>query len=117
MALFISIGITSLFSGCTNDFWHFQCKWTSNDPYIEFEYGGGSGTMVIDGISYKFLAGQSNDFTWVELYVKNSNESEHKTLFEATTNLRDGKLYLTVTVDNISDYVGKTIVFEQVPLE
>lgn len=38
-------------------------------------------------------------------------------IWKADTEEKDGKLYLTVTEDNISNYVGKTIVLEFKPYE
>ena len=39
------------------------------------------------------------------------------TFMEAKCELKDGKLYLTVVVDNISDYEGKTIELIQIPYD
>ena len=78
--------------------------------------------MEIGGKVYDLGLAYANDGTSItmddpELFdeVNNSDEEltkeaiENITIWQADTVVKDGKLYLTVTKDNISDYEGKTI--------
>jgi hypothetical protein len=71
--------------------------------------------MTIDDIKYEFYTAQSNNATYICFYeneTSSKNDSE-KLLWKADTKMKDGKLYLTITLDNISNYEGKTIVLSQ----
>ncbi|MGN1372577.1 MAG: hypothetical protein ACI4VK_00860 [Candidatus Coproplasma sp.] len=67
--------------------------------------------MTIDNVEYEFQTAQANNAIDITLYIE--KDGLHQVLWEADTVLKDGKLYLTVTQDNISDYEGKTIILLQ----
>jgi hypothetical protein len=101
--------------GCQKYYWDYDCNWVSDEPSIELYKGCGSGQMTIDDIKYEFYTAQSNNATYICFYeneTSSKNDSE-KLLWKADTKMKDGKLYLTITLDNISNYEGKTIVLSQ----
>jgi len=80
--------------------------------------------MIIDGTAHQLHLGYAHDGTYIKIYDKDVREQLERDengyiidldaalLWKADTEEKDGKLYLTVTEDNISNYVGKTIVLE-----
>ena len=98
-------------------------------PFIELNCPRMCGTMIIDGTTYQLHLSYSNNGTKIWLrdadILSQSETDEYGYLldydkaliWEADTKEENGKLYLTVTEDNISDYVGKTIVLEFQPYE
>lgn len=75
--------------------------------------------MTIDDVEYEFVTAQSNNATYIEFYEKDpSCENDlGKLLWKADTELKNGNLYLTVTIDMISDYEGQTIILSQCSVE
>ena len=71
--------------------------------------------MVIDGIAYDFITAQANDATDITFLNDSSSiqDESDRVIWVANTVLKDEKLYLTITLDNISDYCGKTVVLLQ----
>lgn len=90
----------------------YDCEWVSDDPEIVLNNGCGSGKMIIDGVKYNFSTFMSNNATYIGFYI-----GDHEDLWVADTKLKKGKLYLTVTKDTISNYLGKTIVLYQRPVQ
>ncbi len=60
--------------------------------------------MRIAGIDYEFYTYISNDARYIG-FCSNAKE----VLWEADTHFKDDCLYLTVTIDNISNYKGQVI--------
>ena len=99
----------------------------SVDPFIELNCVDNSGTLVIDDVSYEldlafdpqgrdiliFYAGDENQPQWET--IRDDDRYGDKLIWQADTEEKNGKLYLTVTKDNISNYEGKTIVLEFEP--
>ena len=90
--------------GCKKYYWDYDCYWISEEPQITLNKGCGDGKMKIADVVYEFYTYISNDATYIGFC--NSNE---EVLWEADTNFKDDCLYLTITIDNISNYEGKVI--------
>ena len=71
--------------------------------------------MTINDVEYEFYTAQSNNATYIIFYEQSFDLENglEKLLWKADTELIDEKLYLTITIDNISDFEGKTIVLLQ----
>ena len=91
---------------CREYYWDYDGYWIAEQPQITLDKGCGKGVMQIDGTRYEFDTYRSNNATYIGFYV-----GEHDVLWEADTKLQGDCLYLTVTVDNISNYEGQTITF------
>lgn len=120
LILLILAYIVIMVNVCNREYyWNYECDWVSDNPEIEIYYGCGEGRMVIDGVEYVFNTSRSNNATDIEFYepAPEMGITEEKVFWKADTKLKDGKLHLTVTVDKISDYLGKTIVLSQRPIE
>ena len=98
----------SQLTACGKRYWEYDSDWVSKTPLIVLRSGGGSGYMIIDDIEYRFNTWQSNDAKEITFCDENN-----AVIWQADTALKKDKLYLTVTVDNISDYQGATIVLTQ----
>lgn len=111
------IGCSVWLTGCQNYYWDHDCCWVSNEPKVELFQGCGSGRMTIDDEEYEFYTAQSNNATYIEFYEKDTDTENDlgKLLWKADTELKNGKLYLTITIDTISDYEGQTIILDQYP--
>lgn len=97
--------------GCRKYYWDYNCSWVCDEPQVELYEACGNGRMVIDDFEYNFCTAQANNATDITFYIE--KDGQHKVLWEADTVLKDGKLYLTITQDNISNYQGKTIILLQ----
>lgn len=98
-----------LLTACQKYYWDYECDWVSESPLIVLRRGGcGNGYMIIDGIEYQFNTWQSNDAKEITFCDENNN-----VIWQADTTLKKDKLFLTVTIDNISNYQGKTIELTQ----
>ncbi len=96
--------------GCRKYYWDYDCYWISEDPQIVLDKGCGSGKMKIDDVLYEFYTYVSNNATYIGFYTVENDNFESKTyLWKADTDFKDDCLYLTITIDNISDYEGKVI--------
>ena len=74
--------------------------------------------LNIDGVRYDTPTGVKYDGTGIFFYDNTKDISDESAiLWEAKCELKDGKLYLTIVVDNISDYEGKTIELIQIPYD
>jgi hypothetical protein len=114
--IFFSVVAYSLYLvGCQKYYWDYDCNWVSEEPSIELYKGCGNGQMTINDVKYEFYTAQSNNATHIDFYEKetNSNNNFEKLLWQADTKMKDGKLYLTITLDNISNLEGKTIILSQ----
>ena len=104
-------------------FFEYEGVWYSEEPFIELNCAYHNGKIKLNGIEYLSCLGYANDGVYVEMYNQNlvdqieqdengnylSDITDDMLLWQADTVVKDGKLYLTVTKDNISDYEGKTI--------
>lgn len=115
LAMLCTAGCSVGLVGCQKYYWEYDCCWVSEEPKVELNKGCGSGLMTIDNVEYEFYTAQSNNATYIIFYEKDKSLENDlgKLIWKANTVLKDGKLYLTITIDNISDFVGKTIVFLQ----
>ena len=122
--------VASCISGCRGSYYfNNNGTYICEDPYIEFVFPDSSGAMCIDGVTYHLNLGYSNNGT--EIFLDNqllldqaglgnsgyNIHSDQALIWRADTEEKNGKLYLTVTKDNVSDYEGKTIVLEFEPNE
>lgn len=111
---FVAACLTIFLAGCNRYYWDYDCSWICENPHIELYQGCGSGQMVIVGEQYDFFTVQANDATEIDFFLVQEDESaEQKLLWRANTVLKDGKLYLTITEDAITNFEGKTLAFEQ----
>ena len=117
--LLCMIGCSVWLTGCQNYYWDYDCRWVSDVPKVELYQGCGSGRMIIDEVEYEFVTAQSNNATYIEFYEKDPSFENDvgKLLWKADTKLKNGKLYLTIATDNISDYEEQTIILRQRPVE
>lgn len=101
--------------GCQKKYWDYDCCWVLDEPKVELYQGCGSGRMTINDVEYEFYTAQSNNATYIIFYEQSFDLENglEKLLWKADTELIDEKLYLTITIDNISDFEGKTIVLLQ----
>ena len=97
--------------------------WYSEVPFIELNCAYYKGNMILDGVKYRLCLSYANDGSYIEIDDQSlvnqiekdengnylSGITEDMLLWQADTVVKEGKLYLTVTKDNISDYEGKTI--------
>ena len=117
----ILLVVLSMCTGCkklTKVFWQYDCVWYSEEPYIYLMANDRHAVLNIDGVGYDAAAGVKYDGTGIFFYDNSMNICDESTLlWEAKCELKDGKLYLTVVVDNISDYEGKTIELIQIPYD
>lgn len=115
LALFAACCCISGLAGCQKYYWDYDCSWVCDNPQIELYQGCGRGRMVIDGIAYGFITAQANDATDITFLSDSSSiqDESDRVIWVADTVLKDEKLYLTITLDNISDYCGKTVVLLQ----
>lgn len=114
LLIFISI---LLLTSCTwqKRYFDYDCIWYSEDPYIKFCTSPMEGIIVLDEIKYDANLSYANDGTSIEFYVDNIDGEF--TIWEADTVVKKGVLYMTVTLDNVSNYLGETIELVQMPVE
>ncbi len=135
---FIGMGIT----GCAKSYSDYDCVWTSEDGCIQIDSDTGISIINITGVDQSRRIDALSDSGQLYLYFTyysdisteassaigtekldeastsyNEDDSEcyGSTIWEADSYIRNGKLYLTVVKDYISDWEGKTIVLEQKP--
>ena len=128
--LFAVIILLGTFTACRGEyFFDNNGIYYSEDPFIEIDCANNRGTMIVDEITYHLSFGYANNGIYIKIYDEDvrqqldRNENGHligtdsALIWKADTKEKNGKLYLTVTEDNISNYVGKTIVLEFIPNE
>ncbi len=117
----ILLVVLSMCTGCKNltkVFWQYDCVWYSEKPYIYMPANDRNAVLNIDGVRYDTPTGVKYDGTGIFFYDNTKDISDESAiLWEAKCELKDGKLYLTIVVDNISDYEGKTIELIQIPYD
>ena len=102
----------------TKVFWQYDCVWYSEQPYIYMPANDNCAILNIDGVEYDAATGVKYNGTGIFFYDSSMDTNdENSLLWEAKCELKDGKLYLTIVVDNISDYEGKTIELVQIPYD
>lgn len=111
-----ALACLAVFGGCRGPrvrYWDYPGSWVCQDPQIELYEGCGSGKMILDQVEIEFFTAQANDATDITFFETSAfeEEGEQKVIWVADTELKDGKLYLTVTEDHLSDFEGKTLVF------
>ena len=120
--------IACYFVAChTNHYFNSEGVYYSENPRIELIFPEKCGMLELEGTTYELSMGFSNDGTYLNLYDKillsqaerdvqgHLLDADAGLLWKTDTVVKSGKLYLTVTKDNISDYEGKTIVLEFKP--
>lgn len=134
----ISTGIT----GCGKKISDYDCMWISEDNCIQIDSVTGITILNIAGVDQSRridAISDSGETDWYFTYYSdistevsseigtekldeastsyNEDDSEcyGSTIWEADSYIRNGKLYLTVVKDYVSDWEGKTIVLEQKP--
>lgn len=102
-------------SGCGKEFWEYECIWYSEDPYVHIETQGHDAIIELDGVIYDITTGWENDGTGITFYSKSIDEgrTEASIIWVSECKVKEGKLYLTIVEDRISDMEGKTIILEQ----
>ena len=124
-ALIALFSICFAFGGCIfscNEYYYdYHVIWYCDDPYIVFQGDRYYGFMELDGKNYMLdiasMAHGSTIYFYDESKMENGAIREEFLIWEADTEIKDGQLFLTILKDNISDYEGKTIVFNQRPVE
>jgi len=120
----------TLLSAC-NKIYYFEKSgiYISQSPYMELDCVKGTGTMIIGDVSYPLDLAFDSAGGHILIFCEENADAEildtireddvygEALIWKANTKEKNGKLYLTVTKDNISDYVGKTIVLEFQPYE
>ena len=100
-------------------YFEYHVIWYSDDPFIEFvgdRHRGGK--MILDGKEYIVHMTWANDGTDIMIYDGDQEEATPETLiWKADTKVKKGQLIFVVTIDNVSNYDGKTIVLNQRPIE
>ena len=119
IGLIISIILGILCTGCkklSKSYWNYDGVWYSENPYIYMPTGTNLIKIEVDGIRYDVATREEPDGTGMIFldYSKYKN-GEEVILWQVGCNLKNDKLYLTIIVDNISDYQGKTIELIQIP--
>lgn len=111
----ISIAVSAmLISACylgKKRYYEYEVTWYCDQPYIEFvanRHDGGK--MVIDGKSYNTNMAWGNNGTSIIVF---DADKDDYIIWEADTKIKDGKLIFSITVDNVSDYIGQTITLNQ----
>lgn len=130
-------------TGCVKRYSDYDCVWTSEDGCIQIDSTGKS-ILNIDGVDQSrridALSDSGQTYLYFTYYSDSSTESSSaigteemsdtsgsineddsesygSTIWEATAYIRNGKLYLTIVKDYVSDWEGKTIVLEPKPRE
>lgn len=104
----------------TEHFYDFHVVWYCDDPYIEFVGDERVGQMSLDGVEYDIDVAsvpREAGFVIYKLEPDQEGVSEDDTIWEGTAEVKDGRLYLTIEKDYISNYEGKTIVLKQRSIE
>ena len=122
IGLIVSIILGMLLcAGCKNlkkVYWDYDCVWYSETPYIYMPAGTSALILEVDGVRYDVTTGKRPDGTGISFYDNSKGlNDENSLLWETECKLKDDKLYLTIIIDNISDYQGKTIELVQIPYD
>lgn len=103
-----------LLSACAKKFWEYDCSWVSEEPYIYITQDHDDAKIQINGQVCEVNTAWKNDGTGIYFYEKNAKKDETEdVLWETKTEIKSGRMYLTIVKDNVSDYEGKTFVLEQ----
>lgn len=114
VVLFTCVGCKKL----SKSYWDYDCVWYSETPYIYMPTGTNAMVLEVDGVRYDVTTGERPDGTGISFYDNSKGlNDENSLLWETECKLKDDKLYLTVIIDNISDYQGKTIELVQIPYD
>ena len=112
VVLFVCVGCKNL----KKVYWDYDCVWYSETPYIYMLAGGSTAIIKVGEQKYDCFTETKLDGTGINFYIKGI-DNEDIYLWETESNVKDDKLYLTILVDNISDYQGKTIELIQIPCD
>ena len=121
--LCISFSFSACFPSCTAKYYYdYHVIWYSEDPYIVFAGDRHYGFMELDGKNYMLDIPHQPHGSKIYFYDEDKfNESgtirSDYLIWEADTKIKDGQLILTVIVDKVSDYAGKTVILDQKPIE
>lgn len=118
----IIIVIVTLFMltgfNCSDAYWNYDCVWYSENPYIYMPSNGTYAIIELEGNKVDVDTSKDFDGTAITFYKHSDGaNSEEDLIWDTKSEIKDGKLYLTIIKDNVSDYEGKTIVLEQIELE
>ena len=101
-------------------FYDYHGIWYCDDPFIEFVGDDISGVMDLDGKRQSIYVGCAVEGEVIYFHDNAPNEDgilDYPLIWEANSELKNGQLILTVVIDNVSNYEGKTIVLNQRPIE
>ena len=121
--LCLSFSFSACFSSCYKErYYDYHVIWYSEDPYIVFAGDRHYGFMELDGKNYMLEIAWQPHGSEIYFYDKDKIGGSGVTrddylIWEADTKIADGQLILTVTVDKVSDYEGKTVILNQKPFE
>ena len=106
-------------NGCGKSFSHYKCIWVSDSPYIHMRSGSNKATIEINGESKEVFTGYTNNGTEIRFYDPDidNGKTDESIIWDTESEVKKGKLYITIVKDNVSDLEGKTIILEQQPLE
>ena len=109
-----------LFTGCnTKYWWEYEDAWVSEDPYIYISTQNSSESHYCEiEINGEIVAADSswaNNGTGICFYTPTDKDwsSDDEIIWETSVKIKNGKMYLTVDVDNYGDNEGQTFVLEQ----
>lgn len=110
--------IALISTGCRQKMYlEYEAPWVFEDAEISIASCEGFMGMTIEiGENiYECGVAHENDGTGMSIYDKSvvGGYTDKALVWEASCELKDDLLYLSIEVDNISDYEGKTIVLHQ----
>lgn len=108
-----------MLSGCGKYFWDYECVWVSDSPYIYIPVGYHTATIELNGEKKEVFTGWTNNGTEIRFYDPDidNGETDESIIWDTECEVKKGKLYITIVIDNVSDLEGKTIILKQQPLE
>ena len=119
LVLLMLVIISTVFSGCGKKFWDYDCIWYSENPYVWMETRGHNATIKIDGEIRNAATGWEPTGLGINFYdiMIDNGTTDASIIWETDAEIKDGKLVLTITYDQVFDMTGQTIVLEQIVYE
>ena len=100
-------------------YYDYHVLWYCDDPYIilgDKNYG----FMELDGKNYMLDIAWAPHGSAIYFFDEDKIESglrDDFLIWEADTEIKEGRLFLTIVKDNVSDFEGKTLILNQRPIE
>ncbi len=114
----ILLSVIFSFMGCGyKRYFDYENSWISEEPYVYIVSSGNfyKAIIEIDGTTYEYVVSHANDGSGMEICDPNIGEgrTQDSIVWDASCEIKDDLLYLTIETDNVFDYEGKTIVLHQ----